>query len=312
MKFVITGGAGFIGSNLVNFLLKNKKDQIVVIDNLVNGKIERINQSPNLEFINSDVLDLENYSQHLKDCDYLIHLACVQISKSNENVFLDLQTNSLSTLKILDYYSKNSNNLKKFIYTSSCSVYGSSKQLPFVESQTLIPSSFYASTKLLGENYTKIYSQDYKVPSLIIRYSNVYGYNQTPEDRVCGVIGKFIYQAIHNEPLTIFGGGEFIRDYTFIDDVIDATLMLCYSDKINGEIYNISNNVGYSVNEISELISKKLNFHNVISENKRIIDNIDKRIISYDKLKNEFGWEPKIDLSFGIDKTVQWFLDHEI
>lgn len=312
MKFVITGGAGFIGSNLVNYLSTNQENKIIIVDNLSNGKIDRINQLPNIEFIETNVCDIQNYFHHLQDCDYVIHLACIQISKSNENVFHDLETNSLSTLKILNYYANNKTNLKKFVYTSSCSVYGSSTNLPFIEDQTLIPSTFYASTKLLGENYTKIYSKDYKIPCVMVRYSNVYGPNQTPEDRVCGIIGKFIYNSIHMKPFTIFGSGEFIRDYTFIDDVIDATLVLCYSDKVNAEIYNISNNIGHSVNQICELISKKLNFFEFVYENKRIIDNIDTRVISYEKLKSEFGWVPKIDLSSGIDKTIDWFLKNEI
>lgn len=308
MKVLVTGGAGFIGSGLVNRLLTDYECTVIVVDNLVNGDFSRLIKSDNLITINESVLNLNAYSSYLNEVDYIFHLACIQISKSSNIPYLDLETNAISTLNILEHLRKNKNtNLKKFIYTSSCSVYGNSLITPVTEKVPVNISSIYAATKYLGENYTNLYHTNYNIPITIIRYSNVYGYHQTPKDKVCGVIGKFIYNAMNKLPLTIYGDGMHTRDYTFIEDAIDATLLAALNEKSLGQTYNISTNSNYSVNDLIQIIKSFYPDLYINYESPRIIDNIVDRLISYDTIQKELNWKPKYTLEDGIQKTINWF-----
>lgn len=306
-KIIITGGGGFIGHHFVNFILKNTKAKIVVVDNLFNGEFERINLGDRVKLINCSASEIEKYEDHLKESDYIYHMACVQISKSSGIPHIDLETNALSTLNILEYLRKNETPLKRFIYTSSCSIYGQSNTLPTTEMSSPNISSIYAATKYLGENYTNLYHKLYGIPVSIIRYSNVYGPGQTPDKKICGVIGKFIYQFINKQKIVIYGNGESKRDYSFIDDVVDATYTIALKEKTIGETYNISTNKNYSVNEIIKIIESKLGSVNISYNQPRVIDNIDNRLISYEKLNKDTGWRPKHDIKEGVEKTIQYF-----
>jgi UDP-glucose 4-epimerase len=306
-KILITGGAGFIGSKFVDYILKTTKAHIVIVDNLYNSSISRIPNNQRVIFINCSALDIDKYSEYLKECDYIFHMACVQISKSSFVPQIDLDTNATSTLKILEYLKENKTNLKRFIYTSSCSIYGQSKESPITENTPPNISSLYAATKFLGENYTNLYHKLFSIPTSIIRYSNVYGPGQIPDGKICGVIGKFIYESINNEPITIFGDGEHKRDYSFIDDVLLATYLVSKSENTLGETYNISTNTNYSVNEIVSIIESNIGEVKKSYKEPRIIDNIVSRVISYHKLKSDTGWVPNTTIQSGIEKTINSF-----
>jgi UDP-glucose 4-epimerase len=234
-------------------------------------------------------------------------MACVQISKSSDIPHIDLETNAVSILNILEYLKNNKTSLKRFVYTSSCSIYGQSEILPITETFSPNISSIYAATKYLGENYTNLYHKLYKIPISIIRYSNVYGPGQTPEKKVCGVIGKFIYETLNDIPIVVYGNGEHKRDYSYIDDVIESTYIISKTEKTLGETYNISSNTNYSVNDIVKIIKSNLYQTKVNFKPPRIIDNINNRLISFDKLNRDTGWAPIHSIENGIEKTIQYF-----
>lgn len=306
-KVIITGGAGFIGHHFVNYILENTKADIVVVDNLCNGEFERINFNERVKLINCSASEIKKYEDHLKDSDYIFHMACVQISKSSDIPHIDLETNAVSTLNILEYLKNNKTSLKRFVYTSSCSIYGQSEILPITETFSPNISSIYAATKYLGENYTNLYHKLYKIPISIIRYSNVYGPGQTPEKKVCGVIGKFIYETLNDIPIVVYGNGEHKRDYSYIDDVIESTYIISKTEKTLGETYNISSNTNYSVNDIVKIIKSNLYQTKVNFKPPRIIDNINNRLISSDKLNRDTGWAPIHSIENGVEKTIQYF-----
>ena len=286
MNCLVYGGAGFIGSYLSNELSKNHN--VTVIDNEINGDKKRLNKS--IKTIN---IDLDNY-------DYIFYLACSQISVSDNNVFEDVKNNSLNLLEILEYFKENpSTKLKKIIYTSSCSIFGNNNGTITEESNVDI-KSIYASTKLLSENYCNLYFQNYGIPISIVRYSNVYGYNQKPPF-VCGVVGKFINNAYNGIDLTIIDGND-TRDYVFIEDAVEATIVVAFSDSI-GESFNLGTNTDTSINKIVEYISYYFNIKTNSIE-KRLIDNVKKRKISFDKMNIKFGWKPKYNLEQGIKKII--------
>ena len=308
MKILVPGGAGFIGASLVNRLLTDYSCTVVVVDNLINGDFSRLIKSDNLTIINESVLNLQAYAAHLNDSDYIFHLACVQISKSNDMPIIDLETNAISTLNILEYLRMHTNTrLKKFVYTSSCSIYGNAVTYPISEQTPVNISSMYAATKYLGENYTLMYYKNYGIPISITRYSNVYGYHQTPKDKVCGVIGKFIYNAINSIPLTIYGSGDHTRDYTFIEDAVDATLLVAFNDLSLGRVYNIATNYNYSTNDLVDIIKSFYPRLTVNTEVPRLIDNVTDRLISYNAIQKDLGWAPRYNLNSGIARTIEWF-----
>jgi UDP-glucose 4-epimerase len=289
-NILILGGAGFIGSYLANIL--SDKNDVIVLDNLINGDANRLNDK--IKFIQSDVYTTKI---DFTEFDYIYYLACSQISESDERPFYDCETNALGLLRVLEAV-KDSKRLKKLIYTSSCSVYGNNYDA--TEESNIDINSIYAATKYLGENYCKVYAKNYGVPMNIVRYSNVYGYNQTP-DYTCGVIGKFINYASRGKRLTVIDA-EATRDYTFIEDAVEATILVGYNAPLN-EIYNISTNVASSIRDIIQILKNhfKVTTRDLSS---RSIDNIKYRKIINDKLL-KLGWRARYDLKQGIDKIIE-------
>jgi UDP-glucose 4-epimerase len=306
-KILVTGGAGFIGHRFVNFIIENTNADVVVVDNLYNGDFNRITKNDRVTLLNCSVCEIEKYSKYIDECDYIFHMACVQISKSSNVPHVDLETNAISTLNILEYLKNHKTPLKRFVYTSSCSIYGQSEYLPVDEKTPPNISSIYAATKYLGENYTNLYHKLFKIPVSIVRYSNVYGPGQTPEDKICGVIGKFIYQSLNNETLSVFGDGSHTRDYSYLDDVVEATYIVSNSEKCLGQTYNVSTNTNISVNKIIRIIESNIDNVKTNYSEPRIIDNIHDRLISFDKLNNHTGWRPTHSIELGIKKTIEYF-----
>ena len=196
-KVLVTGGLGFVGHNLVRTLVNDYSCSVILVDNCCNSDPAVLGADlEKVDFRNISVLDTDNLLPLLAEVNYIFHLACKQISASGKDPLEDLQVNAESTLAMLDYLKNNETPLlERFIYTSSCSVYGSSAILPISETDPTIVLSNYAATKLLGENYTMIYNRSYDVPATSVRYSNVFGYGQSPRNPYCGVLGKFIHNA---------------------------------------------------------------------------------------------------------------------
>jgi UDP-glucose 4-epimerase len=303
---LVTGGLGFVGSNLVKFLVKNFSCKVTVVDNCINSsesEIEEVRDQVN--FIKLSVLDEEFYTM-LDKFDYVFHLACIQIAASSKDPLLDVNVNSLSTLRILEFYRSNKTKLKRFIYTSSGSVYGSSNVLPLQEDGKIKPLSIYAASKFLGEQYTLIYGRNYNIPVSSVRYSNVYGYGQSPNNPYCGVLGKFIHNAIYDMPLTIIGDGEQTRDYTFILDAVKATLICATSPSTLGNVFNIGTGVETSVNKLAEIIGRIKSIQ-VLNAPERDIDNIRRRALDIEKLHLATGWVPETNIEKGILDTFKWY-----
>jgi len=170
--------------------------------------------------------------------------------------------------------------------------------------------SHYAATKLLGEQYTLMYNNLYGIPTSSVRYSNVYGFGQSPNNPYCGVIGRFIHNALIKEPIAIYGDGEQTRDYTFIDDAVAATILVGTSQKSLGEVYNVGTGKETTVNQLSEIVRKYSNDVPVSYIKERSIDNIRRRCMNIDKLYNELGWSPEINFESGIQKTIEWYKNY--
>jgi UDP-glucose 4-epimerase len=306
---LVTGGAGFVGHNLVKTLVKKYNCKVKVVDDLSNSSPDVLSEEAGmLEFHKISVCDKNNFYPLLKDVNYIFHLACKQISSSGLEPNIHLRVNAESTLNILEYIRYNNlPELKRFIYTGSTSIYGSSVKLPVNENDAPDVLSNYAATKLLGENYTTMYCRNYDIPVSVVRYSNVYGYGQSPRNPYAGVLGKFIHNALVKKPLMVFGDGEQTRDYTFIADAVDATILAAVHPRAYGDVFNIGTTVETSVNRIVEIISSFIEDISVEYVAERDIDNIRRRSIDISKIHKNLGWAPRFDIKKGIKTTIDWY-----
>lgn len=307
-KVLVTGGLGFVGQNLCKALVNDFNCKVIIVDDCSNSSELGIQSIINkVELHKMSVLDTDKLFPIIRQVNYIFHLACKQISASGSSPVDDLNINALSTLKILDFLKNNElPDFERFIYSSSCSIYGSSNIIPTSEAGSINIKSNYAATKLLGENYTGIYNVNYKIPATVVRYSNVYGMGQTPKNPYCGVLGKFINNALEGLPLKVFGDGEQTRDYTYIDDAVRATIIAATHPKALGEIFNVGTSTEISVNHILEIIKEHIDSIQVEYVEERDIDNIRRRSIDIEKIQQKLGWSPRFNIRKGIAATIEW------
>jgi UDP-glucose 4-epimerase len=308
-KVLVTGGLGFVGHNLVKTLVQDYQCRVIVVDDGTNSHESVIADiHDKVDFHKISVLDTERFFPLLKEVNYIFHLACIQIAASGSNPVKDLQVNAQSTLLLLEELRfKDYPMLERLVYTSSCSVYGSSSRLPVSENEATRVLSNYAATKLLGEQYALIYNRNYGVPVSVVRYSNVYGYGQSPRNPYCGVLGKFIHNALTNQPLSIFGDGEQTRDYTFITDAVDATILSAVHPMAYGDLFNVGTGIETSVNKLVQLITEYVADCEVLNVAERDIDNIRRRMIDIEKIHQRLGWAPRIGIQKGLQLTMDWY-----
>ena len=285
MKCLVTGGAGFIGSNLVDKLIEQGKE-VIVIDDLSTGKIENINKKA--EFHKIDITDPIEY--HIFDgVDVVFHTAAkARVQPSIEDPMSFNKVNIEGTLNIL----KKSVDcgVKRFVYSASSSAYGNSKNLPQKESDMPDPLSPYGVQKLVGELYCRTFSKVYDIETVSLRYFNVYGERQAHEGAYCMVMGVFAKQKLHGIPMTINGDGEQRRDFTYVGDVVDANIRASVSSLVgSGEVVNIGNGDNRSVNQIADMIGgERVHLNPKIEPRETLADN--------SKAAELLGWVPTTEI----------------
>src|SRR3990167_5065299 len=239
-RILVTGGAGFIGSHTVDFLLRQGK-QIIVLDNLFSSKLNRLDlQHPNLEFIEGDVLEYPLVVDLLESCDAVLHLAAIaSVQYSIEHLIYSFQVNTQGFLHVLEAI-RQANRPIRLVYASSAAVYGHTQQMPCCDSTPLLGEllSPYALQKVNNEEYAKLYAQLHWIKSLALRYFNVYGIGQDPQSPYSGVISRFLDAYHKDAELTIFGDGKQSRDFIHVDDVVKANWLALQSN-MSG-VFNIA------------------------------------------------------------------------
>lgn len=304
-KILVTGGAGFVGSNLVKSLLEKYECKITVLDDLFSGSIK------NLENLNVNLVigSVENYDlvcELVSQSDFVFHLAARNIIVSNKNPREDFNTNVLGSFNVFEACLKFK--IKRVVYTSTSSIYGNPERMPISEDDKKSFLSFYSASKFCAETYAMTYFRVHKLPISVVRYSNVYGYNQSPSNPYCGVIGKFFESALNGDNLKIHGDGEQTRDYTFISDAVDATISAAIIDEAIGKIYNLGTGIEISVNKLAESVIAISNSKSKVEHiDRRDIDNIRRRVINIEKARLELNFQPQITLAEGIELTYRWF-----
>jgi len=304
MKILVTGGAGFIGSHLVDALIE-RGHRVVVIDNLSTGKRENINEKAKFYKIDICSPKIEEIFKKEKP-EIVFHLAAkINVRESINDPVENAKVNILGSLNVIKNFLKfQSSNFKysKFVFSSSIGVYGEPKKLPIGETHPLNPISPYAITKLTIENYLKFYSTR-GLNFVILRFSNVYGPRQR-SDGEGGVVANFIDRILKEKKPIIFGDGNQTRDFLFVGDAVDA-LILALKAK-SSSIYNVGTNKEITINNLFRLISKSLN-KKVEPIYKPSHREIIKSKIDYSKIRQELGWKPKFDLQRGLIKTIEWY-----
>ena len=298
VKLLVTGGAGFIGSHLVDKLIE-KGHEVIVIDNLSTGKKENLN--PKADFYKADICDFEKIKPLFQNVDYVFHLAAIpRMPISIKEPISTSKVNILGTISV--FKAGIDNKVKRIISISSSAIYGKQDKLPFQENMVPHPISPYALQKLVGEKFAILFTNFYKIPIVSLRYFNIYGPRIDSDSDYGLVIGKFLKQKQQEKPLTIFGNGEQTRAFCYIDDVVEATIRAAESENIKGgEVINIGEEKSWSVNYLSKLISKKIKY--LPPRPGDLLHT--KADISL--AKNLFNWKPKTSFEQGIEKTRQWF-----
>ena len=303
LKFLITGGAGFIGSHIAEKLIKQDRGEVVVFDNLSVGQKENIPQG--CQFIQGDIRNKTEITKAIGGVDIIFHdAAFVSIRKSFDKLEEEFENNCLGTLNVLRAAEKNK--VKKIIFASSMAVYGQPEKLPVSENHKTQPNSPYGLSKLRGEIYCQIFAKNTGLKYTILRYFNTYGIKQTPSDYV-GVTTIFINQALNQKPMTIFGDGKQTRDFVWVEDIAEANLLAAFSDKQG--IYNIGSGNQISINELAVGIKKELGGEIVYQEAPGgEIDHIEADI---SKAQKELAYQPKGDFFKILPEIIKWWQENK-
>ena len=298
IKSIVTGGAGFIGSNLVDRLIKDGHF-VTVIDNLSTGRFNNISHhsKKNIKFINLDISKSKKLRKIIKGNSYVYHLAgLADIVPSIENPEAYFNTNVKGTFNILN--ACRGLKIKKLIYAASASCYGIPKKYPTDENSKIDPKYPYALTKFLGEKMVMHWAKVYNMPNLSFRFFNAYGLRSRTTGAYGAVFGVFLAQRCANKPLTIVGNGKQTRDFIHVNDLVNAIVLAAKKKNLKGQIFNIGSGVETSVNEIAKIIGgKKIHIPKRPGEP-------DRSQASIRKLKKELNWKPKISISSGVNELL--------
>ena len=287
MKCLVTGGAGFIGSNLVDKLLENNYE-VIVLDNESATENEKFYWNNDAENYKYDICDYNNISPLFKNVDYVFHLAAQsRIQPSISDPERTLKVNCEGTLSVLNASKKH--NISKFIYSSTSSYYGLKNKVPFTENMNRDCLNPYSYTKIFGEDLCEMYSRIYDIQSVVLRYFNVYGQRQPTKGQYAPVIGIFQKQFKENRNLTIVGNGTQKRDYTHVDDVISANLLSVKKQLSSKyEVFNVGTGTNYSVLDIAKVIGGIYEF---VPKRK---GEAKETLADISKIRKHLNWVPRI------------------
>ncbi len=307
MKYLVTGGAGFIGSHLCERLLE--KGGVVCLDNFdpyyspqaKRNNIEPLMKHPGFELVEGNILDRELLSRLFADVDYVFHNAAqAGVRASVENPLKTHEVNATGTLNLLEAAADSG--VRKVINASSSSVYGKVSYLPFDEDHPNMPVSPYGASKLVAEHYCRVFSELHGLETVSLRYFTVFGPRMRPDLAINIFTGK----ALNNEPIEVFGDGEKTRDFTFIDNIIDANLRAI--ERGSG-VYNIGGGERISINELAKRIVAIVGSESKIIYSDSVKGDAEHTWSDVSKARRDIGYEPGIGLDQGLERYVEWYIE---
>ncbi len=308
--FLVTGGAGFIGSNTVEGLLK-KGYKVRVLDNFSTGKRENLRDFPKAEVIEGDITRRKVIKKAIKDVDYILHLAALtSVFRSLKEPQKTERVNIFGTLSLL--LEAKEAKVKRFIYASSSSVYGDTPTLPKRVCMKPSPLSPYAISKLTAEYYCRMFYSLYGLETVSLRYFNVYGERQDPLSPYSAVIPKFISSIIKGKRVNIFGDGNQSRDFTYVKDVASANIKACLSEDVGGKVFNVGRGEKVAVNELFNKIKNILLKRGIRAKEPIYLPlrpgEVKNSLSDIEETKKLLGYLPKFNLQEGLSRTVEYYL----
>ncbi|WP_075342084.1 SDR family oxidoreductase [Tenacibaculum agarivorans] len=318
-KILVTGGAGFIGSNLCDKLIE-LKNQVVCLDNFATGKRENLTQlmdNGNFTLIEGDIRDIEDCKKAAEGVDYVLHQAALgSVPRSIKDPITSNNTNVNGFLNML--VASRDAGIKRFVYAASSSTYGDSESLPKIEDKIGRPLSPYAITKYVNELYADVFSKTYGIETIGLRYFNVFGRRQDPNGAYAAVIPKFVKLLMKGESPTINGDGTYSRDFTYIDNVIQANLLclIVTDQKALNTVYNVAYGERNTLNDLMEYLKEYLSEFDASIKNVSANygpnrqGDIPHSLASIDKAKELLHYNPRFSLQSGLKEAIKWYWEN--
>jgi nucleoside-diphosphate-sugar epimerase len=309
-RYLVTGGAGFIGSHLVEELVR-RGERVRVVDNLSTGKRQNIAHLASVEFVEGELADLEVARRAVDGMDYVLHQAAIpSVPRSVQDPVTSNRANIDATLNVL--VAARDARVKRLVYAGSSSAYGDTPTLPKIETMQTAPLSPYALQKLVGEQYCQMFTRLYGLETVTIRYFNVFGPRQDPSSPYSGVISIFISALCEGRQPTIYGDGEHTRDFTYVANVVDGVLRACTAENASGEVINVATGGRISLNKlfttIRDLVTAKVE---PLYAPPRPGDVRDSQA-DISKARRILRYEPSVSFEEGLARTVAWYRDSHV
>jgi len=308
--YLVTGGAGFIGSHIVDELVR-RGEQVRVLDDFSTGKVENLEQARRaIRLIEGDLRDPAAVQAAVQGADYVLHQAALaSVPRSVADPLASNEVNVTGTLNVL--LAARQAGVRRVVYASSSSVYGDSPTLPKHEDMPTRPLSPYAVSKLAGECYCQAFYQVYGIPTVALRYFNVFGPRQDPASQYAAVIPRFITAALAGRPLTIYGDGLQSRDFTYVSNVVAANLLACQSERAIGQVVNASCGERISLLELAARLGQLLGGGRLpVQHEPARPGDVKHSQADITRARNVLGFVPSIDFPTGLEQTVAWYRDN--
>jgi len=306
MRYVVTGGAGFIGSNTVDELVK-RGHSVVVLDDLSAGKEENLAEVRNkITFIKGSITDIETARKAMHEADYVLHLAArTSVPRSVKDPIESNRINIDGTLNVL--VAARDAKVKRVVFAASSSAYGETPTLPKVETMRPMPISPYGITKITGELYLQVFGRCYGLENVALRYFNVFGPRQDPGSPYSGVLAKFCTAYLEGGQPVMFGDGEQTRDFTYVENAVQANLLACEAPNASGRVFNVGVGGRVSLNQVCHVLAKiSGNPLEVKHESPREGDIRDSQA-DISQARELLGYDPQVDFEEGIRRTFEWY-----
>jgi len=308
---LVTGGAGFIGSHLVHALVARRK-QVRVLDNLATGRLknlEGVNDS--IEFVTGDIRDLDTCRKAMRGVRFVLHQAALSsVPRSLADPLSTSAVNIQGTLNLL--IAAREEGVKRFVFASSSSVYGDPPTLPKSETMTPDPQSPYAVSKLAGEQLCRVFARADGLPTISLRYFNVYGPRQDQDSPYAAVIPRFIMHSLKGTSATIFGDGVQSRDFTYVTDCVAANLLACETESCQGEVCNIGSGARVTIAELHALVRRIIGAGLPPQYDAPRVGDVKHSLAGISRAKSFLGYEPGVSLETGLAQTVEWVRTAEV
>lgn len=306
MKVLVTGGAGFIGSHLVRALIASGHS-VRVIDNLSTGQLWRLEPVMSaIEFSQADICDAGATAAAVAGVDGVLHQAAVpSVSRSVADPVGSTMSNVIGTVTLLEACRRA--RVSRLVYAASSSAYGSAPDLPKVETICPSPMSPYAVSKLASEQFCQVFAGLGFIETVCLRYFNVFGPMQDPASQYAAVIPKFTQAILRDEPLTVEGDGSQSRDFTYIDNVVQANLKALTAEDVSGQVFNIGCGVRYSLNELIDALGKITGIQPIVQNLAPRPGDVPHSLADISRAKRHLGYVPAVDFQLGLEQTVEWF-----